>query len=530
MKKILLFWALLLIAQFGYTQTITPDTVMFENFSNGMPSAWNINASNKVVPYQQPFLCQWDTGLQTPGVGQTTNSRFITPELTYDADHPLIMVHFQIFVFNSNMDCNSAKDFPCTTYVRAMVVKPTYSGGINDLPASSEIYTDQTYEIYKPNTDNALVFEPNETQVNLQDGDKYRIYFDFKKAEHSNCTGMGTKYVFDDFLITDFTCFGDCPPVANTDYFDADQQLFSNQLSANVFGGFLKWTNDISKEFALQSLNQAPAVYAGLDFDGDNHPLSAMSFVLVDSPEVITYQYCPGTPPPGTVVFNSNGTFTYTRGDGCVTRVKFTYKIIDPTSLESSIASVFIDFPPNSPLPVTFGDFSAVRNKTMVAVKWETRTEMNNRGFYVQCNTGSGWVNKAFVFSAAADGYSNASLNYSFNDLNTFRGVSQYRIAQVDIDGAVKYSNIQLVNSEQTAGQVHVYPNPSATGMVNVILPYLGNFDLALFDLSGRKLKEWKQVKENSISIDRLTQGTYILRVTDIEAGSTQSVRLMITR
>lgn len=530
MKKILLFWYLLFITQLGITQSIISDTVMFENFSNGIPLNWDINASNKVILYQQPFLCQWDTGLQTPGVGQTTNSRFITPELTYDADHPIVKVHFQVFVFNSNMECNSAKDFPCTTYVRAMVIKPTYTGGINDLPATSEIFTDQTYEIYKPNTDNALVFELNESQVNLQDGDKYRIYFDFKKAEHSNCTGMGTKYVFDDFLITDFTCVGDCPPVANTDYFDADQQLFSNQLKANVFGGFLKWTNEITKEYALQSLNQYPAVNAGLDFDGDNHLLSEMNFVLVDSPKVITYQYCPGTPPPGTVIFNSNGTFTYTRGDGCVTRVEFKYKIVDPASRESSIASVYIDFPPNSPLPVTFSEFTAVRNKTRVAVKWQTSTEMNNKGFYVQCNTGNGWNNKAFVFSAANDGYSTAPLNYSFNDLNNFPGVSQYRIAQVDIDGAVKYSNIQLVNSEQAAGQVHVYPNPSATGMVNVILPHLGNFDLALFDLSGRKLKEWKQVKESNLPIDRLTQGTYILRVTDIEAGRTQSVRLLITR
>lgn len=527
MKKFLLFT----IALFTVLLIRAQDTVYFENFNTvplgQVPSGWNVSSNTNVDDYDRPALagaCTIDYGLQTPGVGKGAPVRLILPTMIYNEDNPIVIIRFKVFVYDASLKCATLKPFPCPTFVNTMLIKSTYSGGTNQLPADGDIYQNQNYEIKQANGDNTVIFEPN-----LPDGTPYRIYFDFKTAENTGCVSTGTKFIFDDFNIGEFDCFGDCPPVANDDYFDASTQGFQNSLKANVYGGFLKWSDAISKDYAMKSLDISPAVNNGLDYDADNHELASMQFLLITGPTVENYQYCPGTPPVGTLNLNMDGTFDYTRGDGCVTRVSFIYQVVDPTGLRDT-AKVWIDFPPNSPLPVTFSEFTAVRNKTRVAVKWQTSTEMNNKGFYVQCNTGNGWNSKAFVFSAANDGYSTAPLNYSFNDLNNFPGVSQYRIAQVDIDGAVKYSNIQLVNSEQAAGQVHVYPNPSATGMVNVILPHQGNFDLALFDLSGRKLKEWKQVKESNLPIDRLTQGTYILRVTDIEAGRTQSVRLLITR
>jgi hypothetical protein len=51
-----------------------------------------------------------------------------------------------------------------------------------------------------------------------------------------------------------------------------------------------------------------------------------------------------------------------------------------------------------SPLPVKFKSFTASRSKEKVAVKWETATETNNKGFNVQRKTNGDRENIAFVF------------------------------------------------------------------------------------------------------------------------------------
>jgi hypothetical protein len=51
-----------------------------------------------------------------------------------------------------------------------------------------------------------------------------------------------------------------------------------------------------------------------------------------------------------------------------------------------------------------------------VLLHWQTATEQNNKGFYVQRNTGNGWKDLALVFSAAADGNSSTGNSYAFTD------------------------------------------------------------------------------------------------------------------
>jgi hypothetical protein len=182
-------------------------------------------------------------------------------------------------------------------------------------------------------------------------------------------------------------------------------------------------------------------------------------------------------------------------------------------------------------LPVSMVSFTALRNHSTVELNWATSWEYNNTGFYVERNTGAGWVQVAFVSSQALGGASNDMLSYSFNDINSVKGVSQYRIRQVDFDGKSKYSDIRAVRGEGMIGKTIVYPNPSNDGKVSVVFED-GNTrrDVSLIDMSGRTVKQWKGVTNNNIQIDNLTSGVYSLRIVIPETGEQSSEKIVVNK
>jgi len=72
-----------------------------------------------------------------------------------------------------------------------------------------------------------------------------------------------------------------------------------------------------------------------------------------------------------------------------------------------------------------------------------------------------------------------------------------------------------------------LHPNP-ARNEVNVVLPNDEPVDVALYDLLGRRVRGWKQMKGSQIllRLDRLSQGAYYVRVT--ANGHEQTKHLII--
>ena len=524
MKKILITLTGLLLGISTYSQII-----FSEQFSNvpigSKPTGWEVSSNTSNTDYARPYDCYADTGFQTPAVGQHAPTRMILPSLNYDASKGIISIRFKVFVFDANMECGSAKDFPCATYVTVMLVNPSYTS-TQHLPAAADIYAQQSYRIAIANGDNTIIFN----NPALTNGQPYRIYFDFKTAETDNCTSGGTRFLFDDFFVEKSDCSGNCPPVASNDYFDGNRQKFFNTLSGNVYGGFARWSSQAPAGYELKSLSVPPAVNDGLDYDANNHDLSTMQFVLVSGPTVVSTGNCSTTPGAGSLDWNSNGTFTYTRSDVCVSRVSFQYKIIDPTALESATATVTIDFTLYFPLAVNFSSFHAARRGNEVQLTWQTTSERNAMGFYVQRNTGNGFINRVFMPSSAPGGISDQLITYNYRDENAYRGLTQYRIAQLDRNGSFSYSSIVVI-SDRLSELVQVYPNPSGTGNVNVVLPLSSHvFDLLLLDAQGRKITEWKRISETLFTIDHLSSGIYFLRVSEASTGNTTTIRMVITR
>jgi hypothetical protein len=172
-------------------------------------------------------------------------------------------------------------------------------------------------------------------------------------------------------------------------------------------------------------------------------------------------------------------------------------------------------------LPIKLRSFEANRNRSNVDLKWVTEIEDNNKGFYVErMLSNGGWEEITFVASQATNGNSKSPLTYVLSDFNNTKGISQYRLRQVDIDGREAYSQVRSVRGEGQKSNTIIYPNPSGDGKVNIVFEGANSIrDVSLMDVSGKTLKQWKGVTNNNIHIDNLNAGFYTVRIVNLETG-----------
>ena len=184
----------------------------------------------------------------------------------------------------------------------------------------------------------------------------------------------------------------------------------------------------------------------------------------------------------------------------------------------------------NIPLPVQFKSFNASRTTSSnVAITWTTALEQNSKGFNVQKNVGGEWKTIAFVFSQAEGGNSSSDLSYSFKDVNTEKGITQYRIQQVDLDGMAKYSDIKAIRGESTVSKIVVYPNPSVDGKLNVVFEdNSGVRDVQVADMQGRIVKSFKGITNNILVIEKLTSGFYTIKVTNRTTAASSVEKVVV--
>ncbi len=181
----------------------------------------------------------------------------------------------------------------------------------------------------------------------------------------------------------------------------------------------------------------------------------------------------------------------------------------------------------NSPLPISLKSFSALRNKQNVSVSWETASEQDSYGFAVQRLNNGNWEDVAFVASQAVSGNSSSLLRYSYTDLNSAKTLTQYRIKQIEISNAFRYSDIRAVVGMDQIGKMSLYPNPSNDGNVNLVFDGEGHKTIHVYDFSGRVVKQYPDVNTMNLKIN-LDKGIYLIKVKDQTSGATQSERLIV--
>jgi hypothetical protein len=182
-----------------------------------------------------------------------------------------------------------------------------------------------------------------------------------------------------------------------------------------------------------------------------------------------------------------------------------------------------------SALPVAYQAFTAARSKQQVTLKWTTSMEDGNAGFTIERKFGTdGWKDVAFVPSKST-GASSELLNYQYLDINNSKGVSQYRLKQIDVTGQFRYSEIKAVKGDgQQLAEVLLYPNPAKGGSFTVVLNDTeGVYDMQVVDAYGRMVKQFTGVR-TSKTITDLPAGQYLVIALNKQNGTRVAEKMIV--
>lgn len=164
-----------------------------------------------------------------------------------------------------------------------------------------------------------------------------------------------------------------------------------------------------------------------------------------------------------------------------------------------------------NPLPVDLVSFDAIPNYEKIAVDlfWVTESEINNDYFVIEkSDNGIDW---RFVGRIAGSGSSNIVLQYFLHDPTPFKGISYYRLKQVDYDGTESFKGVRSVSFDNKVS-FEVFPNPTSE-KVYVKGEHINSMEL--YDSGGKKLTPQVVVNGTLWEVDtqNLPVGVYYLRI-----------------
>jgi photosystem II stability/assembly factor-like uncharacterized protein len=140
-------------------------------------------------------------------------------------------------------------------------------------------------------------------------------------------------------------------------------------------------------------------------------------------------------------------------------------------------------------VPVELTNFSALVNGASVSLKWQTASEINNKGFNIERKSDkSGWQEIGFV---TGNGTSTRQHLYSFNDERLSEGTYNYRLKQIDFDGSFKYSNVVTaeISTPENFRLEQNYPNPfNPSTIVSYYVPVQSFVTLKVYNIAGEEV------------------------------------------
>ena len=165
-------------------------------------------------------------------------------------------------------------------------------------------------------------------------------------------------------------------------------------------------------------------------------------------------------------------------------------------------------------LPIELLYFKGETSEHYNTLLWETVSEINNDFFQIEKSNDA--VNWEIVAVLDGAGNSTESISYSTRDDNPLRGITYYRLKQVDFDGESSYSDIiSLENKYNELDIINVHPNPSDEGFsFTFSSSYSGDEEicLTLYNSTGR-------VVESKCYEVRSGINSHYFKISDLSGG-----------
>ncbi len=112
----------------------------------------------------------------------------------------------------------------------------------------------------------------------------------------------------------------------------------------------------------------------------------------------------------------------------------------------------------NAPLPVEWLSFTGRPESGYVSLEWKTASETGNDHFILERSADG--ISYDAVGFVPGNGNTSTISSYSYIDTDPLRGISYYRLRQVDYNGRSEFSPIVPVRFGAGATVISLYPNP----------------------------------------------------------------------
>ncbi len=171
--------------------------------------------------------------------------------------------------------------------------------------------------------------------------------------------------------------------------------------------------------------------------------------------------------------------------------------------------------------PVEWISFEATPQGRSVQLDWVVANEVNNAGFGVEIRSEdeNDFEQIAFV-PGLGDQAELREYRYRIDELNP--GTYEFRLRQVDLDGAQGYSQVLTAVIDGLGSSYQVFPQPAGESVtIRVQASARGNLDLELLDLSGRRVQTWTigltatGQQDLLLDLEQVPAGVYTLRISD---------------
>lgn len=300
------------------------------------------------------------------------------------------------------------------------------------------------------------------------------------------------------------------------------------------------WTNSGAPSFG------SGAIHIGGNFTNNNDTLDviASEFTFNGSGDQTIYSV--STPVPATTTFGSlvidktGGTIQLLSDLAVENTFTETSGILDENGY-----SIWVN---GAPLPVELSFFTADIIENRVKLKWRTETEVNNYGFEIERAFSNSenltWEKIGFV---VGHGNSYSPKEYEFIDEDVPSEELEYRLMQIDTDGAFEYFHITATVDASTVTDVEDnslptefaleqnYPNPfNPSTRINFVLANSGLVNVSVYNAIGQKVSELVNSNMNAgthnveFNGSNLSSGFYFYRLET--ANFTQTMKMLLIK
>lgn len=272
-------------------------------------------------------------------------------------------------------------------------------------------------------------------------------------------------------------------------------------------------------------------------------PITGMYEVYLDYPSNPLQTGSVGTYGPEDSVLVYSSAYTTVLDGGfnryVATNLSYLYNSVKPQSDKNLWVVVSVTGYPNkainllmnscSPLPLKLTDFKVEKTDQGAKLTWATDGETNTNGFYVERKIGGTEFTSVGFVQAESLNSEITSFVYNFTDPVSLNGsVIFYRLKMVDNDGKYTYSDIRAIKTNGGKMYLLVRPNPSKGTFIVDVPTGSGVYDLSLCDLSGRVVKNLYGLNNQTLHVNNLLPGVYILKINFRESGEIVSERIII--